>query len=969
MTLLRTYFVITMTLISSMILSAQLHNEVPGEYIIRVQHESSIIRLRSAITDSRSSGNGQILTYHQVMKAPFHLWLVKYNGSGQQEESYIKFLKDNPEVVSVQKNRYLTHRVIPNDPEYSKQWQYRNDGSSGGVAGADMDMERAWDITTGGSSAFGDTIVICVIDDGVNGMHPDIVENIWINHHEIPANGKDDDGNGYIDDYKGWNIVSKNDNVWTGASHGTPVAGIIGASGNNGKGVSGINWRVKLMPVNYGVATEASALSSYEYAFVQRKLYNTSGGKKGAYIVATNASWGVDNLQAEDAPLWCALFDSLGGIGILNCGATTNSSTDVDTNGDMPTTCTSEYLISVTNLTRADIKLNSAGYGRKSVDLGAYGHQVYTVTRNDYGTFGGTSAATPHATGVIGLIYATQCNVFQNLAKSDPAKAALVAKDMILHGVLLNESMKGISTTNGKLNAYRALKNTISLCENCSPPAGIIIQPSELSFAVSWVNDQGTAKVNLRYREVGVNNWTEISNIKNGHVVGGLKTCTEYEVQTGSNCGLLPSPFSYSKYINTTGCCSMPVIKPIESSINSITLNWSGEDATFKVSYKGPADKWIDTLLQDKSFLLKKVPECTAYTFVIKAFCKKYNNESPPTTEFIASTSCGSCSDNPYCPISRKDASQEWIESFTINKITNKSGTSKEGYRDFSGISNIILDAGKTYDFFIKPGYSGSSFSDYFKIYIDLDQNGKWTLDELIFKTESVKDSVKGQIKIPLKATQGLTKLRVIMSYERFDGACDHLDFEYGEVEDYCVFLNNNNLCSNRADIDVLSVDKNKAIILNNYFLQGVRDSIKVHYKVKGSTDWKVASGKDTLVLNNLEECKLYEYRYQINCDSLNSEFSIIDTFRTSCKINTIEDIPTLFSINPNPAHDILNVTSSLHHDNLSYNISSITGQIIVTEQHLKDQNIPLGHLCAGAYILTISTHTGIRYRIKFVKI
>ena len=124
------------------------------------------------------------------------------------------------------------------------------------------------------------------------------------------------------------------------------------------------------------------------------------------------------------------------------------------------------------------------------------------MTRNDYGNFGGTSGATPHVTGVIGLIYATQCTVFQNLAKSDPAKAALVAKDMILHGVLLNESLRGISTTNGKLNAYRALKNTVSLCENCSPPAGIIIQPSELSFAVSWVNDQGTAKVNLRFREV-----------------------------------------------------------------------------------------------------------------------------------------------------------------------------------------------------------------------------------------------------------------------------------------------------------------------------------------------------------------------------------------------------------------------------------------------------------------------------------
>lgn len=142
-----------------------------------------------------------------------------------------------------------------------------------------------------------------------------------------------------------------------------------------------------------------------------------------------------------------------------------------------------------------------------------------------------------------------------------------------------------------------------------------------------------------------------------------------------------------------------------------------------------------------------------------------------------------------------------------------------------------------------------------------------------------------------------------------------------------------------------------------------------MHYKVKGSTEWKVATGKDTLILNNLEECKLYEFRYQIKCDSLNSEFSVIDTFRTSCRINTVEEFSSLFSINPNPAHDVLNVTSSIHHHNLSYNISSITGQNIVVEQHLKDLSIPLSQFNAGVYILTISTHSGIRYHIKFVKI
>jgi serine protease len=965
----RLYFVVIVTLMSAVVLFGQLQNEIPGEYIVCMQNESSILKLRNNMTQFRVSGNEQIFSYQQVMKTPLNLWLLKYKGSGQNEEDFIKQLKTSQEVIFLQKNRYISNRATPNDPDFGKQWQYKNDGASGGIVGADLDIERAWDISTGGNTSFGDTIVICVIDDGINGMHPDIAENIWINRHEIPSNGIDDDGNGFVDDYKGWNITSKNDNTWTGGSHGTPVAGIIGASGNNGKGVTGTNWRVKLLPVNYGLATEASALSSYEYAYVQRKLYNTTKGGKGAYIVATNASWGVDNLQAEEAPLWCALFDSLGSIGILNCGATTNSNTDVDSRGDMPTTCTSEYLISVTNMTREDVKLSSAGYGKKSIDLGSYGHQVFTLTRNDYGTFGGTSAATPHVTGVIGLIYATQCTVFQNLAKSDPAKAALVAKDMLLHGVLPNASMAGISTTNGKLNAYRTLKNTLSLCENCSPPAGIVLKPEEKSVMVSWVNNHGTAKINLRYRETGVNNWTEVNGIRNGDIIEGLKTCTEYEIQTGSDCGQLSQPFSYSKYVKTSGCCTAPIISPIISSMNSITLNWNGEnDAIYKLSYKSSIGKWTDTIINLQTFSLKRVPECTAYSFKIQAFCKKFNNESISTPEVTASTSCGSCTNNIFCPIAKKDASQEWIESFTINNITNKSGTSKEGYRDFTGANNIVLDPGKTYDFFIKPGYSGSSFSDYFKIFVDFDQDGKWTLNEMIIKTESIRDSVKGQVKIPLSAVPGYTKLRVIMSYEKFEGACDHPDFEYGEVEDYCVLINNN-FCPNKGEIQILSVDKNRALLLNNYFLQGVRDSIKMQYRSQNNIDWKTISGKDSITITNLQECTLYEFRYQLRCDSLLSEYSSIDTFSTSCKINTADEVTSLVSISPNPAQTVLKINTLLKPDNFTYSISNITGQTIVEEKPLTDKIIAIDHLMSGTYILTISTKPGIRFRIKFVKI
>lgn len=947
----------------------QKQNEITGEFIVRVKSEKSIQQIKNFILQPRVSGAQTAIIYQQIMKEPFNLWLIKDKGQKSSDDYFIDNLRNHPEVISIQKNRYLTPRVTPNDPDINKQWQYSNDGSAGGLAGADLEMAKAWDLSTGGLTMNGDTIVVCVIDDGVNGMHPDMAENMWINHLEIPSNGIDDDGNGYIDDYRGWNIVSRTDNVWSGGSHGTPVAGVIGAVGNNGKGVSGINWNVKLMPVNYGVASEASALSAYEYAYVQRKLYNNTKGKKGAFIVVTNASWGVDDLKSEDAPLWCALFDSLGSIGVLNCGATANVNTDVDINGDMPTNCESEYLISVTNLMRSDIKQNKAGYGKKSIDLGAYGDNIYTVTRNDYGTFGGTSGATPHVAGVIALIYATKCDIFHQLAKSDPSKVALVVKDMILHGTVPNQSLNGITTTNGRLNAYRSIKNITSLCEPCSPPAGLVFSSGDQSFRVTWANDEGSSKVILRYRQSDGSNWTEIKDVVDGTTINGLKPCTEYEIQTGSDCGLLSGAYSYSKYIKTSGCCSMPVLEPIITFKNSIKLNWKGDDdATFKLSLIDASGKKIDSLLNQKSFSIDRVPECTAYTVKIQAFCKKYNNESLIAPEILVGTSCGSCTDSYYCPIGKKDASQEWIESFTINNKTNSSGNSKTGYRDFLGINNLVLDAGKSYDFFIKPGYASTPFSDFYKIYLDLNQNGIWTANELMYQSESVRDSVKGTLKIPVQAVQGFTKMRVIMSYERFDGACDHLDFEFGEVEDYCVFINNQRTCINRADIKLLTLEKNKVVLLNNYFLQGARDSLKLQYRVKNGRDWINISGRDTITIRNLEECTLYEFRYNISCDTLLSEYSTIDTFRTACKNNT-EITTTFFSIQPNPASDFLEIKSSEILENASYQISDITGRTHYPNQHLIDKTIKLENLTSGVYVLTIITPKGIRYRHKFIKI
>src|SRR5690606_5975802 len=124
---------------------------------------------------------------------------------------------------------------------FTEQWHWLNTGAGGGLLDADIDAEIAWDFTTGGLTANGDTIVVAIIDSGLDYNHEDIAANVWINHSEIPGNGIDDDGNGYVDDVYGWNAYDENGDIW-GNSHGLQVAGMVGAVGNNGIGITGMNW-------------------------------------------------------------------------------------------------------------------------------------------------------------------------------------------------------------------------------------------------------------------------------------------------------------------------------------------------------------------------------------------------------------------------------------------------------------------------------------------------------------------------------------------------------------------------------------------------------------------------------------------------------------------------------------------------------------------------------------------------------
>jgi len=257
-------------------------------------------------------------------------------------------LNQSSEIVYVQQNHPMTLRAVPDDEGYPDQWSLNNIHREG----ADIGAQEAWEYDAGGVDALGHDIVIAVIDDGVDVSHVDLVDNLWVNSGEIPGNEIDDDQNGYVDDVHGWNTSSGTGQVGSG-DHGTHVAGIIGARGDNGTHISGVNWRIKILPISVQDFSSANVLKAYGYVLRQKKLYLESGGERGANIVATNSSFGYDfaDCSSDEFPAWNDIYDELGRVGVLSVAATINYGTDVDQEGDVPTGCTSDFLITVTNTT------------------------------------------------------------------------------------------------------------------------------------------------------------------------------------------------------------------------------------------------------------------------------------------------------------------------------------------------------------------------------------------------------------------------------------------------------------------------------------------------------------------------------------------------------------------------------------------------------------------------------------------
>lgn len=428
---------------------------VPGELIVKLKNTESISSFKAL------ESNGVRLD-RTINTIGGNYFVVKYDESKVAGiESVQSVLNNMPEVEYAEPNfiyriekpiieRNVVSEMLesleparnysysPVDEKFGQLWGLNNTGNNTpggdrGVVGADVGALRAWEVSQGSRS-----VRIAVIDTGIDYNHPDLKDQMWTNEAELNGSpGVDDDGNGYVDDIHGYDFANNDSDPRDGHSHGTHCAGTIGAS-HNAIGVAGVMRDVEFVAVKFltdaGSGTTEGAIKSIDYAT-----------KVGVNLMSN--SWGGGGYSA-------ALKEAIeraNEAGIIFTAAAGNDGTDNDSRPHFPSNYEVDNVISVAATTSADGLASFSCFGRRTVHIGAPGHKILsTVKDGGYDVYSGTSMATPHVSGVIGLLLSQE----SGLSPLEVRQRVMQTSDPIA-------SLRGKTLNGGRINAYNLVTNTI----------------------------------------------------------------------------------------------------------------------------------------------------------------------------------------------------------------------------------------------------------------------------------------------------------------------------------------------------------------------------------------------------------------------------------------------------------------------------------------------------------------------------
>ncbi len=430
-------------------------NNQQGSSSVIAQKISLLSQLVSKVTKTIRINTGYVSK--SAVKQDVVLTIFSLDG-GQDINTVLEKLNDLPSVQYAEPDYIQFTNTQPADTYFPLLWGLNNNGQQHGLFDADIDAPEAWNTTTGSRSS-----VIGVIDSGVDYTHEDLAMNMWINPGETPNDGIDNDGNGYIDDIHGIDCINDDSDPMDDNNHGTHVAGTLGAVGNNGIGITGVNWNTKIMALKFlgadGKGPISDAIECLAYAIKMKNEY-------GIDIRIINNSWGAENFSQAMKDIIQASADA---NMLFITAAGNGDELGIGVNTDFipyyPSSYDLDNIISVAATTRTDELALFSNFGATTVDLGAPGMDVLsTIPRNQYQLLKGTSMASAHVAGAAALLWS-----------KNPSLSALEIKNKLIDQGDPIVSLEGDITKSGK-------RLNINAAVNCLPGSSIleILTPSDL---------------------------------------------------------------------------------------------------------------------------------------------------------------------------------------------------------------------------------------------------------------------------------------------------------------------------------------------------------------------------------------------------------------------------------------------------------------------------------------------------------